>query len=131
MIIVIDRLKLPSVANLREHWSKRAKRAKAHRTLAYLSVPAGIALPAVVKLVRIGPQPLDDDNLAGACKNIRDGIADRLGVEDNDPRVSWQYGQERGKPALRIEISVSNMTCPERTVLPATKRGVFNYAEGE
>lgn len=131
MIIVIDRLKLPSVANLREHWGKRAKRAKAHRTLAYLSVPSGIALPAVVRLVRIGPKPLDDDNLAGACKNIRDGIADRLGVEDNDPRVSWQYGQERGKPALRIEISVSNMTCPERTVLPATKRGVFNYAEGE
>lgn len=104
MIVTIDRLRLPSVNNLREHWTARYKRAKAHRKLAYVMTPGGIALPCVVRLVRIGPQQLDDDNLRGALKAVRDGVADRMGVQDNDPRVSWQYGQERGKPALRIEV---------------------------
>lgn len=34
-------------------------------------------------------------------------IADRLGVDDNDPRVTWCYCQQCGQPkqyAARIEI---------------------------
>ncbi len=98
-------LRIVSVANLREHWSKRAKRAKAHRQAAYLC-SSKHTLPCVVTLTRIGPRTLDSDNLASAFKATRDGIADRLGVDDADQRITWVYQQERGKHyAARIEIS--------------------------
>jgi hypothetical protein len=104
-VTVILPMHLPSVANLREHWAKRAKRAKAHRQ-AGMAVPR-VPLPCTVRLIRVAPRKLDDDNLVSCFKNCRDGIADRLGVKDNDPRVRWEYGQDtgRGKPyAVRIEI---------------------------
>jgi hypothetical protein len=41
---------------------------------------------------------LDDDNAQGALKNVRDGIADALGVDDRTPLVEWRYDQTRGKP---------------------------------
>jgi hypothetical protein len=85
-----------SEANRRDHWAVRAKRAKAHRTAAYLAVPAH-SLPAVVTLTRVGPRRLDDDNLRGALKAVRDGVADRLGVDDADARVRWEYRQTAGK----------------------------------
>jgi hypothetical protein len=68
---------------------------------------ARMALPAVVTMTRISAGTLDDDNLQPALKAIRDGIADAFGVKDNDPRIEWQYAQERGKPrdyAVRIRI---------------------------
>lgn len=98
-------LRIVSVANQREHWSAKAKRAKAHRFAAIL-VPRH-PLPCTVTLVRIAPRPLDDDNLRSAFKALRDGIADRLGVKDNDPRVRWEYAQEVGRPkqyAARVTI---------------------------
>lgn len=98
-------LRIESVANKREHWGKRAARAKAHR-FAALAVPAH-PLPCTVTLTRIAPRALDDDNLQSGFKALRDGIADRLGVKDNDPRVTWRYAQERGQPkqyAVRVCI---------------------------
>jgi hypothetical protein len=98
-------LRIESCANLREHWAKRANRARSHR-LAAIAVPIH-PLPCVVTIVRIAPRELDSDNLASGCKALRDGIADRLGVKDNDPRVVWRYAQARGKPkeyAVRVVI---------------------------
>lgn len=98
-------LRIESVANKREHWARKAERTKQHR-FAAIAVPPH-PLPCVVTLVRIAPRELDDDNLRSAFKALRDGIADRLGVKDNDPRVRWEYGQERGKPkqyAARVTI---------------------------
>lgn len=98
-------LKIESVANKREHWASRARRTKAHR-LAALAVPSH-PLPCVVTLTRVAPRKLDDDNLASGFKALRDGIADRLGVDDGDDRVRFLYRQERGKRkeyAARVEI---------------------------
>lgn len=98
-------LALPSVANLREHWASRARRTKQHRNAAF-AVPRA-PLPCTVRLIRVAPRALDDDNLRSAFKAFRDGIADRLGVKDNDSRVTWEYDQDtgRGRPyAVRIEI---------------------------
>lgn len=98
-----------SEANMRGHWAKQRKRRGPQRMIArsfarYLERPA---LPCAVRLVRIAPRPLDDDNLRGALKECRDGVADWLGVDDGDERVSWQYGQERrGSYGVRIELSV-------------------------
>lgn len=102
-------LRIVSVANLREHWRTKAQRAKAHREAVRLTCGwlATHPLPVTVRLVRIAPRPLDDDNLRTAFKSTRDGVADVLGVKDNDPRVRWEYGQERGRPkeyAARVVI---------------------------
>ena len=88
-----------SLANQREHWSKRARRAKSERTQAFVET-FGIRklLPLTVTLTRVAPRMLDDDNLRGSLKSIRDGIADRLGIDDRDPRVKWKYAQRKGKP---------------------------------
>ena len=103
-------IRLVSVANVREHWAKRAARAKEHRALANLfcRLERPTPLPVTVRIARISPRPLDDDNLRSACKALRDGIADALGVDDRSPLVTWEYEQERGKPkeyAARIVIT--------------------------
>ena len=95
-----------SEANRRDHWAVKAKRAKRHRFVARALCPPA-ALPCVVRLTRLSAGTLDDDNLRGALKAVRDGCADRLGIDDRDPRVEWQYGQERAKGqkgAVRVEI---------------------------
>jgi hypothetical protein len=107
-------LRIESVANLREHWRQRAKRAQLHRNVASWALrPLAVALkpadPLTVTLTRIGPRPLDDDNLAGGFKAVRDGVADWLGRDDADPLLTWVYAQERGAPktyACRIEIAL-------------------------
>lgn len=99
-------LRIESCANKREHWATRARRTKQHR-LAALAVPTH-ALPCVVTMIRVAPRKLDDDNLQSGFKALRDGIADRLGVDDRDPRVKWVYGQTRGKAkeyAARVAIT--------------------------
>jgi len=63
----------------------------------------------VVRLERVAPRALDDDNLRGALKAVRDAVAEALGIDDADPRVRWQYGQAvDGRPrfqAVRIQIA--------------------------
>lgn len=98
-------LRIESVANRREHWTTRSRRTKAHR-LAALAVPVH-PLPCVVTLTRVAPRRLDGDNLQSGFKALRDGIADRLGVDDADPRVRWEYDQVRGQHkeyAARVRI---------------------------
>lgn len=98
-------IRIESVANLREHWATRARRTNNHR-LAALAVPKH-PLPCVVTLIRVAPRELDDDNLRSGFKALRDGIADRLGVKDNDRRVRWEYDQVRGRAkeyAARVRI---------------------------
>lgn len=104
-------IRIESVANKREHWSVRAKRAKAHRMAGFCVPIFEVRLPCVVTLTRIAPRPLDDDNLSSGFKALRDGIADRFGLKDNDPRIQWRYAQERGKSkeyAARVSIEPTN-----------------------
>lgn len=51
-----------------------------------------------VLIRRISPRKYDSDNWIAAAKPLRDGIADALGVNDNDPRVAWNYDQDQGMP---------------------------------
>jgi hypothetical protein len=99
-VIVRLPIKTVSVSNVREHWAKRAKRAKEHRKTAFL-LTAKLSpkrIPKCIALVRIAPRKLDDDNLRHALKAVRDGVADRLQINDNDPRVRWIYHQVKGDP---------------------------------
>jgi hypothetical protein len=101
-------LRIESVANKREHWSDRGRRTKMHR-FAAIAVPQH-PLPCVVTLIRVAPRKLDGDNLQSGFKALRDGIADRLGVADNDPRIEWRYDQVRGRAkeyAARVKIEAA------------------------
>lgn len=118
VVTELEGLVLPSTANLREHWRARARRAKAHRSIAWAHVSPVLLRHAValrsalagsgvtVRITRVAPRPLDDDNLATACKAMRDGITDALrafGVrDDRDARVRWEYAQGRGVPRQRV-----------------------------
>ena len=104
-----------SEANRREHWAKKARRAKDQRNVTAMvlrskAIITGAALDRfhhVVKITRIAPRKLDTDNLARAMKACRDGVADWLGIDDADTRVTWEYGQERGgvrEYAVRVEV---------------------------
>lgn len=115
-------IKLESTLNERTHWAKRAKRAKQQRACSDLALraasPRGMAgslgrtpsAVATVKIVRIAPRSLDTDNLVAAGKSVRDGIADFLGLDDRDPRVTWWVEQEKSpKPrsyAVRIIVEI-------------------------
>ena len=85
-------LRLISSANAREHWAKKARRVKRERMAAL--VIQKHPLPCVVTITRHGKRLMDGDNLQSASKALRDGIADRLGVDDGDPRVTWKYAQD-------------------------------------
>lgn len=113
MIVEIP-MAIPSRANARGHWRRRhqlSKQQRATTTLALLKFEHRPQLPATVRLVRVAPRVLDDDNLRGALKSVRDAVADWLGLpNDRDPRVLWLYGQARDEKAraryvaARIEI---------------------------
>lgn len=99
-------MKLPSTANLREHWATKARRMKAQRNAvalamlaekrALLDLHARLARGEDLRcvLMRCSPRKLDDDNLASAFKAIRDEVAKQLGVDDGGDRVEWVYRQD-------------------------------------
>ncbi len=112
-IVVTLPIRAESVANLREGWAARHKRAKAHRHTAWAMLRAEAPACAIdgriaVTITRIAPRPLDShDNLRTSTKAAVDGIADWLKLKDNDERIDWAYAQERGAPkhyAVRVEI---------------------------
>lgn len=49
-----------------------------------------------ITLIAVRQKRLDDDNLAGGFKALRDAIADSLGIDDGDPRIEWIYRQQVG-----------------------------------
>lgn len=111
MIAVTLPIRTVSESNARDGWRARAKRAQQQRGIARMMlVTRGLrssTAPLTVTLTRIAPSSgLDDDNLRGALKACRDGVADALGVDDRDARVTWRYDQRRG--AWGVEVCVES-----------------------
>lgn len=100
-------IKTVSTMNVREHWAVRAKRSKSQREATHWACKSleRVEPPLIITLTRIGSRKLDSDNLAASFKAIRDGVADWLGVDDGDERLTWIYAQEKGKYAVRIEFA--------------------------
>lgn len=104
-------LRLPirtvSLANQREHHMVRYRRSVKERVEVRYALH-GKALPAQgaqVTLTREGPRELDDDNLRGAFKSIRDQVAAQFGMDDRDPRLRFEYAQRKAKKfGVVIEI---------------------------
>jgi hypothetical protein len=92
------------------HWAALSRRRKRERHAAFALCPPA-PLPCVVRLTRLSAGTLDDDNLRGALKGVRDGCADRLGVADNDSRIRFEYAQDRaprGSYGVRVEVFPMN-----------------------
>jgi hypothetical protein len=96
-----------SLTNQRDaHWRDRHRRAKDERAMTRLVINAlGLGTPNLqppfaafaVTLTRLGGQKLDDDNLRGALKSVRDEVADWLRVCDGDEAAAaWSYDQKPG-----------------------------------
>jgi hypothetical protein len=90
-----------SESNRRDHWAAKARRTRDQRTTVHLRLVGQLrgALERhsglTVELSRLTARALDDDNLRGALKAVRDGVADALGIDDRDPRVTWAYAQRK------------------------------------
>jgi hypothetical protein len=95
-----------SEANARCHWRARHKRFTEHKLAVRIATapmlpPEASDFPLTVTLVRIGGRRMDDDNLAGSMKAIRDAVAGWLRVDDGAAAVRWAYrqtGKGRGQP---------------------------------
>lgn len=118
-------LRLTSEANARGSWHAGAARARLARAQVHAALrraePGPLPLPVVVRITRVGPRRLDDDNLSRAAKALRDGVADWLGCDDGDPRVSWHYAQATSRE-YRVVVTVERRAWelteqPDATVL--------------
>lgn len=104
IVFTIDGLRLINLSNSRMFWRKKAEIERNARfigrsRMAHALHVQTIAIcpPLDILIVRIGPGTMDSDNLAISGKNLRDGIADALGIDDGSPLLTWRYEQE--KPA--------------------------------
>jgi predicted Fe-S protein YdhL (DUF1289 family) len=90
-----------------EHWQSRGHRRQRERRAVARALegkrrPLG---PWRVTFTRIGSSTLDSDNLAIACKSLRDEVCDWLGVDDRDSdAVRFEYEQRKARiKCLRLQ----------------------------
>lgn len=99
-------IRLPSLPNTRMSWRALASLKKKQKMATRRVINDGwYILPLIITITRVGPRKLDDDNLAGACKYVRDAIADRVGVDDGSPLYTWRYEQCTGHYGVDVEIT--------------------------
>jgi hypothetical protein len=100
------------------HWAAASRRAKKERRQTYFEMRSAfsgqmtleeIMGPILIRLIRTGPSSgLDShDNLRGSFKAVVDGIADWLGIKDDDPRLHFEYAQGRAN-RWRVIIEVES-----------------------
>jgi hypothetical protein len=119
--VMIPDLLLVSEANRTGAWQAKHRRRQqvaeivAGHLMASFAEHGTPALPQRVRITRVASRSLDTDNLARACKGVRDAIASRLlpptqrnqsaiWGDDSDPRIEWEYGQQRGPASVVIEF---------------------------
>lgn len=120
IISIVVPIRIQSVANLREHWTKRRARDNSQELMIRVAlhnatgVPPGVpCLPLQIKLTRIAPKALDFDNLVACFKKTIDVISDWVspglapGRADSVEGLEFFFGQEKGKVreyGLKIEM---------------------------
>lgn len=101
-------IRLPSLANLSHlHWRKldtikSGQKFATRVCMVDVEIPP---LPLLVIITRIGPRRLDDDNLASACKYVRDVIAKKVGLDDGSDQYTWRYEQRIGDYGVDVDIT--------------------------
>lgn len=107
---LVVHLRTISAPNAREHWRARATRVAAEREAVRMAwLVAGsprVPVPGVVTMTRVSPRGLDDDNLRGALKAVRDEVALIAGADDGSRELAWQYAQRSEPRTHAVEIEV-------------------------
>jgi len=102
--------------NAREHHMARMRRVRKERFLAKAMLAKYIndhPLPVTVTMVRVSAGSLDDDNLQGALKHIRDGVADAYGIDDAGPQIEWKYAQEKcPRKHFGVKVTIDRQVAP-------------------
>jgi len=105
-----------SRANQRGHWAVTMRREREYSAILWASLRRiqGLQwrLPLSVTFHRVGAKLLDDDNLAGAYKRLRDCVADWLRIDDGDrTAAAWAYTQqtERMKALHGTRLTISEV----------------------
>ena len=102
---------LPSLSNAREHpFMRSARVALVHELVAAALAaqpvqPHQLLLPGqvlVVRLTRLAPYPLDDDNLASSLKAARDAVAHWLAVDDRQRLRVRYFPYQAKRAAVRL-----------------------------
>ncbi len=90
-----------------QHWRRLSKITNAQKEEVYVALHRAVLppMPLLVTITRIGKRRLDDDNLASACKYVRDQIAAEVGVDDGSDQYTWKYEQRTGEYGVEIEIT--------------------------
>ena len=109
---IVIPIRTVSESNMREHWSAKHRRHKKQKgiVLMYLRHNGEIQLPCTVKMIRRSKRMLDDDNLIGSMKAVRDAIADFIipglapGRADDNKTIRWQYDQVKGDHAVIVQV---------------------------
>lgn len=116
-LVAVVPLKIESGMNHREHHYARAARVERehHAVLASLVAEFGLGDGAVrsaplrgailITLTRLGGRAWDDDNNQTGLKACRDTVAQWLGRDDGDKRLTWKYAQEPG-PAWGVRVEI-------------------------
>jgi hypothetical protein len=118
-------LRLVSPLNVREHWSRRSRRAQRQReaVCAVLhqvlgerwSLEAPADRPKRVQFTAYVGRLLDDDNLVAALKSVRDGLQDAGVISGDSPREGhvFTYSQLDGQPigtqGVRIRVTLGEI----------------------
>lgn len=99
--------------NNRRHWRTVWSLGKAqHRAMALALIGYELpALPVRVVLMRHGRGVLDTDGLAASFKHVRDSVARAYGIDDADPRLMWDYTQERHRE-YAVVVHITRQTPP-------------------
>lgn len=104
-------IRLPSLLNTRMHWRALSSLKKKQKTATALCIKKAQEsaripkMPLLITITRVGPMKLDDDNLSGSAKYVRDEIARVVGVDDGSDLYTWRYEQRIGKYAVEVEIT--------------------------
>ena len=102
--------------NAREHWRDRAKRVREEHAELQILLAAHelkrerLATGCTVKMARIG-RKVDDDNLRGYLKAVRDYVAfwilgGHMGERDSDPAIEWIYDQRQLGKAFGVVVTI-------------------------
>jgi hypothetical protein len=109
------------------HWTWQGRRTRSRdqrrRTFDALSPFEPPPGPWEVTVHKVGWASLDaHDSLRISVKSVVDQIADWLGVDDSDPRVTWLYSQEVTRkteivqtPRGRVSQSINRVRVAVRT----------------
>ena len=119
LVVVIPGLRLVSEANAREHWRARAARTKTQKLTVGLVLHSLVAAPPSppvdIVIVRTSPGTLDDDNLQGSGKHVRDAVAKWIGIDDGR-RAGFRCRVEQtsaGRGVYSVTIRIGPMASRE------------------